>query len=342
MSDATPSPIRATLAQVAELSGVSLKTASRAWGGEKYVSEGTQSRVLAAARELGYQRNTAAAMLASGKFTDDISFIGGELSNPFYATVAAGLEDAIHGRGMHLAVASSHESSDHEWRVAQSLADMRTKAIVVASAMPEHSRYAELQNRGIPVVFVDRPAVDLAADSVVFDNRSGAQLATTHLLEHGHRRIAFIGDYGWLPTLRDRIAGMGEVLDTHKVADWQRLVRTDIHDVAAAKAVTEELLALAAPPTAIIAGNNRITLGVTQALSATDGGHPTVALVGFDDFDWATVLGITVIAHDPAFMGQEAARLAQARMTDRDRTPETVTLPMSLVARGSGEVTPAL
>jgi len=182
MTDVAPTPARATLAQVADLSGVSLKTASRALGGEKYVSPDTLDRVLTAARQLGYQRNTAASILASGKFTDDISFVGGELSNPFYATVAAGLEDAIHGSGMHLAVASSHESVDHEWRVAQSLADMRTKAIVVASAMPEHSRYAELQNRGIPVVFVDRPAVGIDADSVVFDNRAGSRLATTHLL----------------------------------------------------------------------------------------------------------------------------------------------------------------
>lgn len=331
---------RATLAEVAERSQVSLKTASRALGGERYVSEPTRQRVLAAARELGYQRNAAASMLAAGRFADALGFVAGDLANPFYSMVAAGLEDGIRERDMHLSVAGTHETIDHEWLLAQRFADVRSTAIVVASAMPEHSRYQELQNRSIPVVFVDRPAVGIDADSVVFDNREGGRIAARHLLDHGHRRIGFIGDYDWLPTHRERVAGMGEAMDGAQVPDWQRLVRTGAHDARSARQCALELLALPEPPTAIIAGNNRITLGVSEALAPARPGEANVALVGFDDFDWAAVLGVTVIAHDPVEMGREAARLALGRLADSDRRSETVSLPLRLIARGSGEVAP--
>lgn len=339
MAEPTPPVARATLSQVAQRAQVSLKTASRALGGEKYVSDETRERVFAAASELGYQRNAAASLLASGRFADDVSFIAGELSNPFYAMIATGLENALWERTMHLSVASSHESRDHEWHLAQSLADVHTKALVVASALPEHSRYAELQNRGIPVVFVDRPAVGLQADSVVLDNVAGGRTAATHLLDHGHRDIAFIGDHDWLPTHRDRIAGMGQVLEDQGLTDWKRLVRTGTSTATAAKERAHELMELPHPPTAIIAGNNRITLGISEALADRDDARP--AVVGFDDFEWASVLGITVIANDASVMGTEAARLALARLGSRPRATETVVLPMQLIARGSGETPPS-
>lgn len=333
-------PRRATLAQVATLAGVSLKTASRALGGERYVSTATHHKVMAAAQSLGYQRNVAATMLASGRVTDSVSLIAGDLTNPFYSAVAHGLEDTIHEHGMHLSVGNSRESIDREWELALSVANAYTKAIIVASAMTEHSRYTELQSRGIPIVFVDRPANGLAADSVVLDNRAGGSMAATHLLAHGHQRIGFIGDFEWLPTHRERVAGMADVLDAADVGPWRELVCSGAHDAASAHARADELMNHPTPPTAIIAGNNRITLGVMQAFAAQGRAKDSVALLGFDDFDWAPVLGISVIAHEPEAMGQQAARLALARMADRSREPENVTIPMTLVARGSGELAP--
>lgn len=340
MEDVTVPTRRATLAQVAERAGVSLKTASRALGGEKYVADETLGRVHAAAQQLGYQRNAAASLLAAGRLADDISLVTGDLTNPFYSALAHGLEEVIGNHGMHLSVGNSRESAEHEWRLARSLADVRTKAIVVASAMTEHSCYESLQARGIPVVFVDRPAEGIEADSVIFDNRSGGRMAATHMLGQGHRRIGFIGDYEWLPTHRERIAGMAEVLDAAETSQWRSLVRTGAHDAHSAHERLNELLALPEPPTAIIAGNNRIALGVMQGMAARESRQQRLAVLGFDDFDWAGVLGMSVIAHQPEVMGNHAALLALARLADRDRPAQTVTLPMELVTRGSGEVPP--
>lgn len=324
---------RPTLAQVAARAGVSLKTASRALGGESYVSERTLASVLSAAADLDYQRNAAASLLASGRLADSIGLITGDFTNPFYSALAHAVEDEIRPRGMHLSVANSRESADQELRVARDLADRQIKAVITVSAMPDHATYAQLQARGIPVVFVDRPAENIEADSVVFDNREGGRLAARHLIAAGHRRIAFIGDFAWLPTYRQRLAGMGDVLD-HIAPGWRDLLRTDAHDVASSRACMRELLALDAPPTAIVAGNNRILLGVMEEVGAlNDGAAP--AVIGFDEPEWARVLGVSVVTGDVEALGRQAARLAVARLSDRTREVESVTVPMRLIERHS-------
>lgn len=331
--EATPRP---TLAQVAARAGVSLKTASRALGGESYVSAKTLASVLAAAAELDYQRNAAASLLASGRLAESIGLITGDFTNPFYSALAQAIEDEIRPRGMHLSVANSRESAEQEQRVAHDLADRQTKAVITVSAMTDHSEYAQLQARGIPVVFVDRPAENLEADSVVFDNREGGRLAARHLIDTGHHRIAFIGDYAWLPTYRQRLAGMGDVLDDlprGEGADWRELLRTDAHDVPSSRECMRGLLALDTPPTAVVAGNNRILLGVMEEIA--DHPEASPAVIGFDEPEWAQVLGISVVTGDVEALGRQAARLAVARLSDRTRAYESVVIPMQLIARRS-------
>jgi LacI family transcriptional regulator len=327
--EATPRP---TLAQVAARAGVSLKTASRALGGESYVSAKTLASVLAAAAELDYQRNAAASLLASGRLAESIGLITGDFTNPFYSALAQAIEDEIRPRGMHLSVANSRESAEQEQRVAHDLADRQTKAVITVSAMTDHIEYAQLQARGIPVVFVDRPAENLDADSVVFDNREGGRLAARHLIDAGHHRIAFIGDYAWLPTYRQRLAGMGDVLDGQS-SGWRELLRTDAHDVPSSRACMRDLLALETPPTAVVAGNNRILLGVMEEIADHPGASP--AVIGFDEPEWAQVLGISVVTGDVEALGRQAARLAVARLSDRTRAYESVVIPMQLIARRS-------
>ncbi|GAA1791596.1 LacI family DNA-binding transcriptional regulator [Agromyces lapidis] len=333
MQDAREQVPRVTLAQVADRAGVSLKTASRALGGEQYVSHETLTKVLAAANALGYRRNAAASLLASGHLVESIGLIAGDFTNPFYSALAQSVEDDIRQQGMHLSVATSWESAEQERRIVDDLASRQTKALVVVSAMSDHADYAQVQARGVPVVFVDRPAVNLDADSVVFDNRMGGRLAAQHLLDLGHTRIAFVGDYAWLPTYRERLEGMAAVLDG-ATSSWRELLRDDAHDVASSRARTRELLALPDPPTAIVAGNNRILLGVLEELSAT-GPDDAPAVIGIDEPEWARVMGITTVAGDVEAVGHHAARLAVSRLGDRTRPVEHVVLPMRLTPRRS-------
>ncbi|GAA2228536.1 LacI family DNA-binding transcriptional regulator [Promicromonospora sukumoe] len=330
---------RPTLAVVAQAAGVSLKTASRVLNGEPNVATATRERVQDAAASLGFRRNAVAADLARGGLSRLVGFITGDLANEFYSALASGIERELREHGLQLLTASSDEDPEREASLTGELIERRVGALIVTPAGADHSALRGEIAAGLPVVVVDRPAAGMDADTVVIDNRGGTRAAVAHLLAHGHRRIAFVGDEPHLWTYQERSDEFLAALREAGVADAERWVRSGAHDAAAARDLVLELLAAPEPPTAILAANNRATVGTLQALRDTPGGDQ-VAVVGFDDFELADLLGITVVAYDAVEMGRRAAELAVARSADPDRTVEQVVLPTRVVPRGSGERPP--
>jgi LacI family transcriptional regulator len=319
---------------VATLAGVSLKTASRAMNGEPYVATGTRERVRAAAQTLDFSINNTASMLARGVGSKVVGLVIGDLTNPFYAALASGVESELRRHNLRLTLSSSDEAPDLERAIVSDLAKQHVTALIVVSTLDSHESYSSLQERGLPLVFVDRKPLGISADSVVFDNHEGSRMAAQRLLDLGHERIAFIGDYDRLPTYQQRLAGFAEAMDGAGVQGWRDLVRQGAHDVEAARRITLTLMAREAP-TAIFASNNRAAIGAAQAI--TNLGASAPALIGFDDFDLATVLGITVVSHDPIEMGRRAAQLA---VDAEPHPPQSIVLPTRLIERGSGERPP--
>ncbi|MGW8568558.1 LacI family DNA-binding transcriptional regulator [Isoptericola sp. NPDC055881] len=333
---------RPTLAAVAERAGVSLKTASRVLNAEPNVAAGTRERVQAAAHALGFRRNAAAADLARGGAARLVGFVTGDLANPFYSALASGIERELRGRGLQLLTASSDEDPARERQLTDELFERRVGALVLTPASGDHDALREEQAAGLPVVLVDRPAPDVEADTVVIDNRGGVRAAVRHLLEHGHRRIGLVGDESRLWTFRERRAAFVAALAEADVADPERYVRDGAHDADGARELVAELLALDEPPTALVTANNKITVGALHALRDRSGaGGAQVALVGFDDFELADLLGVTVVGYDAVEMGRQAAALALARAEDPTRAAQLVVVPTRLVPRGSGETPPA-
>ncbi|MBA8808181.1 LacI family transcriptional regulator [Promicromonospora sukumoe] len=318
---------------------MSLKTASRVLNGEPNVATATRERVQDAAASLGFRRNAVAADLARGGLSRLVGFITGDLANEFYSALASGIERELREHGLQLLTASSDEDPEREASLTGELIERRVGALIVTPAGADHSALRGEIAAGLPVVVVDRPAAGMDADTVVIDNRGGTRAAVAHLLAHGHRRIAFVGDEPHLWTYQERSDEFLAALREAGVADAERWVRSGAHDAAAARDLVLELLAAPEPPTAILAANNRATVGTLQALRDTPGGDQ-VAVVGFDDFELADLLGITVVAYDAVEMGRRAAELAVARSADPDRTVEQVVLPTRVVPRGSGERPP--
>jgi LacI family transcriptional regulator len=330
---------RPTLAVVAQAAGVSLKTASRVLNGEPNVASATRERVQDAAASLGFRRNAVAADLARGGLSRLVGFITGDLANEFYSALASGIERELREHGLQLLTASSDEDPEREASLTGELLERRVGALIVTPAGADQSALRSEIAAGLPVVVVDRPAAGMDVDTVVIDNRGGTRAAVAHLLAHGHRRIAFVGDEPHLWTYQERSAEFLAAMTEAGVPDPQRWVRSGAHDAAAARGLALELLGAPEPPTAILAANNRATVGTLQALRDTPGGAD-VAVVGFDDFELADLLGITVVAYDAVEMGRRAAELAVARSADPDRTVEQVVLPTRVVTRGSGERPP--
>jgi LacI family transcriptional regulator len=326
---------RPTMRDVASRAGVSLKTVSRVINGEPGVAVATAARVGDAIDELGFQRNDLARSLRQGISSSTLGLVIEDVANPFYSAIAQAVEAAARERGYLLITASCEEDPDRERELAHALLRRRVDALLLVPASHDHEYLAG----GTPVVFLDRPPVGLEADCVLLDNFGGARTAVEHLLAHGHRRIAVVGDMDKLFTAAERLAGYRHALEAAGVPVRDELIRLGTHDAAQAERVVLELLALppGRRPTALFAGNNRNAVGALRALrTASD----RVALVGFDDFELADLLAATVVRHDSQQMGAHAAALAFARLDGSEHPPRRVIVPTQLVVRGSGEVPP--
>lgn len=331
-------PSRPTLRQVAELSGVSLKTASRVFNGEQYVAPQTAARVRDAAQRLGFRPNTIARELRAGARSSLVGLIIGDVANPFYARIARGAERRLRGAGLRLITASSDEDPVLERALVSDLLERRVSALLIVTCGSEHEYLRAERNLGTPLAFLDRAPHDIDADTVLLDNHGGITDAVQHLLSHGHRRIGLVGDLSRLPTHRARIAAFEQAVTEAGIADWRAYVRDESHDADSAQEAVRDLLALPVPPTALVTTNNRITTGALRELRGH--GRPP-ALIGFDDFDLADLLDVTVIGHDPERMGELGAELLLERLAGGRDPARRVLMPTRLVARGSGERVPA-
>ncbi|HLI60819.1 MAG TPA: LacI family DNA-binding transcriptional regulator [Solirubrobacteraceae bacterium] len=333
---------RATMVDVAARAGVSLKTVSRAINGEPGVSEATIEKVRAAAAELRYARNDLAASLRQGRGSDTIGLVIEDVANPFYSAIAKAVEDAARDRGCLLVTASAGEDAGLERELVSAMLRRRVDAILIVPASRDH-RYLETDGLLGRAVFLDRPPARVRADAVLVANSAGARHAVEHLLARGHRRVAFLGDDLGVSTARERLAGYRAALAGAGIEPDDELVSVANHTSDAARASLATLLALPDErrPTAVLAGNNRCTIGALQTLGGPPSERHSVALVGFDDFELADLLGVTVVRTDPSRIGRLGAELAFARMDGDARPPQRLVLEAELVPRGSGELPPA-
>jgi LacI family transcriptional regulator len=331
-------PSRPTLRQVAELSGFSLKTASRVFNGEQHVAPETAARVRAAAAQLGFRPNTIARELRAGARSALVGLIIGDVANPFYARIARGAERRLRGAGLRLISASSDEDPALERALVSDLLERRVSAMLIVTCESDHGYLLAERNLGTPLAFLDREPQDIDADTVVLDNHVGVAEAVRRLLERGHRRIAFVGDLRRLPTQLERVAAFEQAVTEAGIVDWRTYTRDGAHDAEGAQAEVRALLSLPDPPTALVTANNRITIGALRALR---GLSQPPALIGFDDFDLADLLDVTVITHDPERMGELGAELLLDRLAGRWQPTRRVLIPTRLLARGSGEREPA-
>jgi LacI family transcriptional regulator len=223
-----------------------------------------------------------------------------------------------------------------------SFRERRVDGIIVVPASHDHGYLYDERRNGTALVFVDRPASHLDADSVVSDNVAGAARATRHLLERGHRRIGFLGDLLSISTAEERLRGYRQALDGAGVSVDPELVRTELRDPDVAAAAVDEMLALPDPPTALFTAQNLLTIGGVRALRRA-GRQREIALIGFDDVSLADMLdpAISVVAQDPQALGRTAADQLFRRL-DGDTSPAVnLVIPVTLIPRGSGEIPPA-
>jgi LacI family transcriptional regulator len=331
-------PVRATLTDVARLAGVSAKTVSRVFAGDDKVSLRTREQVQAAAKRLRFRPNTLARSLRHGGVSNTVAFVIGDLTNPFYSLVAAGVERELAEHGLTMLLATTDDAPGSEAVVVDAMLAQRVRALLIVPIAADQSYLEGERQLGTPIVCVDRPPHHLVADSVVLENREGTAEAVRSLLAVGHRRIGFVCSPPDLYTHQERLAGYRQALLEAGITNSAKWERLEEIDGPSSEDSVRGLLAMDDPPTAIITGNNRASVGALRALLPDVG---RVAFIGFDDFELADSFGVSVVAYDPREIGRQAARLALARLDSPAGAPRHTTIPTRLIKRGSGELAPA-
>jgi LacI family transcriptional regulator len=332
-----------TMRDVAVVARVSIKTVSRVVNDEPGVSPELVARVTQAIRMLGYQHNTTASNLRrNGQRTLTIGLLLDDVANPFSSALHRAIEEVAHRHNTLVFAVSSDQEDAREDRLIRAMATRRVDGLIIVPNSQSAVGLQQFLRLPRPVVCVDRPAVVPHVDSVIADNRSGVRAAIHHLAASGHRRIAFLGDREMIWTAIERYLGYIEALALEGLTLDRQLVRQNLSSIAAAEQATLDLLTLEAPPSAFFTGQNLITVGALRALQR-QGQQQRIALVGFDDLLLADLLTppVSVVSQNPVAMGQTAAELLFARLTDPSLPPRQIILPTHLLARGSGEI-PAL
>ncbi len=326
---------RVTLRDVAREAGVSIKTVSRVVNGEPVVNATTADRVAGVVEKLGYRPNELARSL-KGRRSRTIGLVIADVSNPFMATCAQAIEAVAREYGHALILCDSHADLETEGAYVGLLTQRQVDGLLLVPAQGRNVQLRAEQQAGLPIVAFDRPAEDVQTDTVLVENRAGAREATEHLIQHGHERIAFVGDIRHFYTARKRLEGYKEAL---KAANLEPLESLDAHSIELGEEATKEILEAPDRPTAMFAANILTTLGALRAIEDLELRIPEdVALIGFDDFELSHVLRprFTLIRQPAAELGRRAAEMLFDRLEHRDRSePQRLVLPTELVVRES-------
>lgn len=333
---------RPTMKDVAALAGVSMKTVSRVINDEPMVSPDVATRVMSAVGQLNYQPDQRAGSLRrAGRKSETIGLVVSSVANPFAAAINRAVENTARARDIAVFASSIDDDPEREQPTVEALLRRRVDGLILTTVRKSQSYLLSEQAFGTPIVFVDREPAGVEADAVMSDHARGASTATRHLLDHGHTRIAYLGDLSTIQSARERRRGFLKELGVRGVPTADCPIVMDLHDAAAAERVTLQLLTGPEPPTAIFSSQNLLTVGAIRALRSL-AAHDSIALVGFDDLPLADLLepGVTVIAQDPHRIGTLAANLLFARLDGNTEEPRNYIVETALIARGSGEILP--
>lgn len=333
-----------SIRDVAELAGVSVGTVSNVLNRPDLVTPSTRDKVHSAIAELGFVRNESARQLRAGG-SRTVGLVVLDVANPFFTDVARGVEDTASAAGLAVILCNSDEKSSKEDAYLDLLEEQRVKGILITPADGISEHLGDLRRRGTPVVLLDRRSTRRDQCSVSVDDALGGDLAVSHLLDYGHRRLAFVGGPISINQVRDRLSGARAAMERSDGDVHDLLVQTTPGlNVAAGRSAADELMQLPKNrrPTAVFCANDLLALGVLQELTRLSVRVPEdIAIVGYDDIDFASAAAVPLssVRQPRHQLGRTAAQLLIEETADggRHRHQQVVFKP-ELVVRESSSV----
>jgi len=333
----------AGIADVAALAGVSKATASRALSGAGYVSEPTRARVQDAATRLGYVPSTNAVSLATGR-TQNIGVVMPYLNRWFFAEVLEGIQQALLEQGLDLTLYDAKPGSPGRARIFDDfLARKRFDGLIAVGLEPVDREIDQLTQIGRPIVSVvgsgDQTSV------IAVDDDLAARRATEHLIELGHRDIAFVGGSPrnhWAHVDQERLAGYRHAMRQAGLSEFVRHAHSDVTMPGGYAAAADLLGDARHRPTAIVGVCDEVAIGATIAARRLGILVPSaLSVVGIDDHEFAEMFALTTLRQVPREQGIAAVEVLLAEIDDPDRPRTQLRMPARLIMRSSTAPVPA-
>lgn len=312
-----------SIREVAEKAGVSLGTVSNVLNNPDIVAEATRLRVQTAIKELGFVRNASARQLRAGS-SRYLGLVVLDVTNPFFTEVARGVEDAANEAGYIVILCNSDDSREKEQRYLHMLEEQRTAGILITPASNDLSDLQRLSQQGISVVLLDRTDQAHQFCSIAVDDRQGGILATNHLLQLGHRRIAFVSGPLSIRQCEERREGMIQAIRMEGLDPSCVMVEIPAlaQNVGAGEQCVETLLSHDCKPTAVFCANDLLALGLMRGLLQRGIHIPgEMALIGYDNVDFACALSpaLSSIRQPKYLLGRTATELLLQEITQSEK-----------------------
>jgi len=329
---------RVTIKEVATKAGVSASTASRALGNYGYVNTNTKEIVTRVAKELGYQPDMLAKSFKSTR-TKNIGVIISDITNTFFTKVLRGIDDIAEPNGYNVILCNTDENPEKEREYIQLLYRKKTAGLIICDSGRNEKNLRRLISEGFPVVLLDRKKRRVQTTQVVVDNEGGAYAVVTHLIKVGHSRIGMIKGLDGISPNEERFQGYRRALIANNIPFRDELVKSGEFCLEKTMEVTRELLTMSDRPTALFVANGVMTMGALLAIKETNLRIPNdIAIVGFDDPEWAILLDPPLTTVDqPAYtMGAIACQSLLRKIKRQEKSVyEAIVLQPTLKIRGS-------
>lgn len=332
---------KTTIGDIARIAKVSKSTVSHVLNNTKNVSDKTREKILKVIEETGYTPNLVAKALKKSE-TKTIGLVISDIQNQYFIDVIKAISDECIKNGYMVFLADSNDDPVRELEIAKSFCERCVDGVILSPTANSEKYVGQyFRERDIPIVYIDR-MLDLNGDWVGSENHRSMRSLTEHLISLGHKRIAFAAGLRHISTTEERIEGYKEALEKNGIVlDEALIIEGESRSGPAEKGtkeIIERMMGIDDCPTAIIAANNLMVLGVMKALSELNIRVPEdMAVVAFDDCEWAGLFRprLTAVAQPCKDIGRKAAELLLERIHDRSGSPQRIYFQPELVIRES-------
>jgi DNA-binding LacI/PurR family transcriptional regulator len=326
-----------TIRDVAELAEVHPSTVSRVINSDSRISERTKNKVLLIIKKLGYTPNAIARGLKT-KRTFTLGMLIPDITNPFFAEIARGVEDAANKNSFNIILCNTDDKLKKERTYLEILREKRVDGLILGTAHIRDQSILELEKKKFPYILISRNVERLNKNCIIIDDLAGGMMATEYLIKLGHHRIAHIS--GPLKTRSglNRLKGYQLALKKHKIEYNDELVGEGDFRIKGGYQVMKRFLKLTKPPTAIFAANDLLALGAMQAIQKKNFYIPEdFSIIGFNDIELASFVypSLTTIRQPILEMGNLAVKMLLKIIIDGEFNQGKIVLKPKLIIRES-------